>query len=69
MGGDRFFNYAPFSNNLNMNYWTSTTYNAVSSYAMAIGNQQAVGMRAVAKTSNYNGYACRTFTVTGTTLT
>ena len=69
MAANRFLNYTPFNNSDNGIFWTSTTYITLSTQAMVLGNQQGVGLRAANKTSSYNGYACRDFTVTGTTLT
>jgi len=63
-------NYVPFSQNVNLNVYMSTTVpNATTkSYYMTLSNGTVNGF---AKTSNFGGrqMVCRNFTVTGTTLT
>lgn len=67
----RALNYAPFSNATNLSFWTSTTDGATTTSAIRLANQFAIGLVSIAKTTsaNYRYYPCRTFTVTGTTLT
>ena len=64
------FNYVPFSQNVNLNVYMSTTVpNATTkSYYMTLSNGTVNGFT---KTSNFGGrqLVCRKFTVTGTTLT
>lgn len=65
----RLLNYAPFNNNTNEIYWTSTTTGSASTQAAAMEN---AGKRIIpgvkTTTTGYRYLPCRTFTVTGTTL-
>lgn len=65
----RLLNYAPFNNNTNEIYWTSTTTGTATTQAAAMENA-AKRILPAAKTtlSGYRYIPCRTFTVTGTTL-
>ena len=67
----RCFNYPPFNDANNNRFWTGSTYGALTTYAWYLGNQPAIGLVAVPKTTTSStAYrAVRLFTVTGTTLT
>jgi hypothetical protein len=69
MGSLRGLNYAPFNINANDIYWTSTTSHPTTTSAYTIANASKV-IAATAKpgTSGLRYIPCRTFTVTGTTL-
>ena len=64
-------NYAPFNQTSNNFWWCSTTQNSASSFAYLLANGTAfVGSLVYGfKVNTYAYYPCRTFTVTGTTLT
>lgn len=65
----RLLNYAPFNNNTNEIYWTSTTTGTATTQAAAMENAARRILPAVkTTTSGYRYIPCRTFTVTGTTL-
>jgi hypothetical protein len=66
----RGLNYAPFNNNSNDNYWSSTTAHPTTSNAYSIPNSTKI-VSGTGKTqlTGYRYIPCRTFTVTGTTLT
>jgi hypothetical protein len=66
----RGLNYAPFNNNSNDNYWSSTTAHPSTSNAYYIpnGTKNVLGTPKTQLTG-YRYIPCRTFTVTGTTLT
>jgi len=57
-------NYPPFNNSVTSNHWTSTSRDATFAYARA--NRELFLDNVV---NNRSGIVCRTFTVTGTTLT
>ena len=62
------FSYAPISD-LSANYiWSSTTRAGATTAGFVVRNQNHYVTDAT-KTTSYNYYPCRTFTVTGTTLT
>ena len=63
----RGLNYAPFNNNTNEIFWSSTTSYPTTTQAYAINNASKV-LTGTPKTSGYRYIPCRTFTVTGTTL-
>jgi hypothetical protein len=69
MSSLRGLNYAPFNNNSNDIYWSSTTSHPATTSAYTIANASKV-LAATGKsaTSGYRYIPCRTFTVTGTTL-
>lgn len=60
-------NYAPFNLNNTSSYWTGTTQLNNTLAAISLGNTNAT-LSATTKTTSVNWLACRTFTVTGTTL-
>lgn len=65
------FNYAPFNNNNAFLYWTSTTVPSSTTDAITVSNTFANIYASRIKTSTSTSYRtmiCRTFTVTGTTL-
>jgi len=59
-------NYSPFSLSGNYNVWTSTTF--IDSTTNAYFRNSSINIAASPKSSSYRGIPCRTFTVTGTTL-
>jgi hypothetical protein len=62
-------NYAPFSYTIDVNCWTSTTARYDTTRAYILGSNSTGWVYALPKTSPSAYYfACRTFTVTGTTL-
>ena len=66
----RGLNYAPFNNNTNEFFWSSTTAHPTTTQAYNINNATK-GVLNASKTTTSSGYRyipCRTFTVTGTTL-
>ena len=69
-GSNVYFNYAPLNQSNNLRWWTGTSWNAATTYAICLPNRP-VETSANLKTSrgNMRYYPCRTFTVTGTTLT
>ena len=70
MSSLRGLNYAPFNNNSNDNYWSSTTAHPTTSNAYSILNStKNISATSKGNTSGYRYIPCRTFTVTGTTLT
>jgi hypothetical protein len=69
MSSLRGLNYAPFNNNSNDIYWSSTTAHPTSTQAYNITNAtKMVSGIAKTTTSGYRYIPCRNFTVTGTTL-
>ena len=65
-------NYAPFNLAANLFFWSSTTNAAITGNAIVFRNTQnsMIGERIKTNTaSSYRAIPCRTFTVTGTTLT
>jgi hypothetical protein len=62
------FNYAPFNNNQGGNFATSTTRQASTGQNIFIANSTNPSRGGVNKTTTQYWIACRTFTVTGTTL-
>ena len=72
MGGvtSTVLNYAPFNVTVDLNVWTSTTSPLNTANAYILGSTGNGNMAALGKTiAACRYYACRTFTVTGTTLT
>jgi hypothetical protein len=69
MSSLRGLNYAPFNNLSNDIFWSSTTSHPTTTSAYTIANSSKV-IAATAKTgtSGQRYIPCRTFTVTGTTL-
>jgi len=65
-GASSAWNYAPFNNTTLSVVWTATTYNAGTSNAMVSWSDHRIAERSKASTSY--SMRCRTFTVTGTTL-
>ena len=66
---NRVLNYAPFNNTYDTNYWTSTTAKYDTTRACILGSNSTGWYYALPKTAGAcSYYACRTFTVTGTTL-
>jgi len=63
-------NYPPFNNSNNFKFWTSSTYEDATTYAISLPNRW-IEVAGVLKTTSANMryYPCRVFTVTGTTLT
>jgi hypothetical protein len=57
-------NYPPFNNNSTANHWTSTSRDAGAAYGRS---NRDFFLNASANSTS--GIVCRTFTVTGTTLT
>ena len=69
MSSLRGLNYAPFNINANDFYWTSTTSHQTTSSAYTIANaSKLIAATGKTATSGYRYIPCRTFTVTGTTL-
>ena len=67
--GIRVLNYAPFNINTNEIFWTSTTTGSSSLQAAAMENSaKRILPNAKTTTTNCRYIPCRTFTVTGTTL-
>ena len=67
-GQGRAFNWSPINQgNLNTRYWTSSTLDKYTNQPYHYGNAFSGG--AVLAINLYNWIPCRTFTVTGTTLT
>jgi hypothetical protein len=65
----RGLNYAPFNNNTNEIFWSSTTSHPTTTQAYAINNATKILTGTSKTTSSGQRYLpCRTFTVTGTTL-
>ena len=63
-------NYAPFNNNTTFTYWTSTTRANNTGRALAfLNNGYQINNYAKTTISGTRYFPCRTFTVTGTTLT
>lgn len=63
-------NYAPFNISTDINVWTSTTYPINSGFAYRLNSTGTGNVGILDKTIAADRYfACRTFTVTGTTLT
>ena len=62
-------NYSPLNINIATLYWTSTTLPSNSGGAFTLTNNASATFSSGAKISNGRYFACRTFTVTGTTLT
>jgi hypothetical protein len=69
-GSNVYFNYSPFNVSSNLRWWTGTTWNGATTYAICLPNRP-IETSGNLKTANVNMryYPCRTFTVTGTTLT
>jgi hypothetical protein len=65
-GASSSWNYAPFNNTTLSVVWTSTTYTSGTSNAMVSWSDHRIAERSKASTSY--SFRCRTFTVTGTTL-
>jgi len=62
------FDYSPFNNSTtNLNYWTSTTSPTSTVSAYNVNSNNSV-ITSTGKTTSYRYIPCRTFTVTGTTL-
>ena len=59
-------NYAPFNINLATVFYTSTSVNASTCFVLT--NNASIVLSTYGKTSNGRYFPCRTFTVTGTTL-
>ena len=70
LNSGRVFDYSPINLNASNIFWTSTTQTISSTLAFAITNANGT-IQAANKTNNtsYRYIPCRTFTVTGTTLT
>ncbi len=67
-GQGRAFNWSPINQgNLNTRYWTSSTLDKYTNQPYYFSN--FFGGGGIVATQLYNWIACRTFTVTGTTLT
>jgi hypothetical protein len=65
------FSYIPLNFTVDANFWSSTTNPAITNNAMTFRNYQAGQISSRIKTNTAIGYRaipCRTFTVTGTTL-
>ena len=62
-------NYTPFNINLGNYLWTSTSRDAVYAVGYLLNPFGSFGVAVVNKGNSYQSIACRTFTVTGTTLT
>jgi hypothetical protein len=65
------FSYFPLNFTVDANFWSSTTNPGVTSNAMTFRNYQAGQISSRIKTNtaiSYRAIPCRTFTVTGTTL-
>lgn len=70
MSSLRGLNYAPFNNNSNDTYWTSTTAHPSTANAYSFVNATKVTANTSKNTTSGMRYIpCRTFTVTGTILT
>ena len=66
----RGLNYAPFNNNSNDNYWSSTTAHPSTTNKYTLLNaSKNISSTSSGTSSGYRYIPCRTFTVTGTTLT
>ena len=65
-GASSSWNYAPFNNTTLSVVWTATTYTSGTSNAMVSWSDHRIAERSKASTSY--SFRCRTFTVTGTTL-
>ena len=63
------FNYSPFNIGTPTYFWCSTTSPANSASAWTFVNNAAGTIAVQSKTINYGYFSCRTFTVTGATLT
>jgi hypothetical protein len=65
----RGLNYAPFNNNNNDTFWSSTTAHPTTSNKYSIANAtKNIISSSNTSTTNFRYIPCRTFTVTGTTL-
>ena len=64
----RHLNYAPFNNTTNNRYWTGTVPGSITTYAYVSVNRPT-DISGWPRTGVQQYYPCRTFTVTGTTLT
>jgi hypothetical protein len=63
-------NYAPLNFNSGVYHWSSTSNAATSTSAMVLANNTTAGVATFSKTQTFPRIIqCRTFTVTGTTLT
>lgn len=62
-------NYAPFNISLATIFWSGTTYASNSTQAFTLTNNASATLSGGLKTGNGRYFPCRTFTVTGTTLT
>jgi len=62
-------NYAPFNISLATIFWSGTTQPSNSTQAFTLTNNASATLGSTLKTSNGRYFPCRTFTVTGTTLT
>lgn len=62
-------NYAPFNISLATIYWSGTTQPSNSAQAFTLTNNASATLSSGVKTGNGRYFPCRTFTVTGTTLT
>jgi len=61
-------NYPPFNISLATIFWSGTTYASNSSQAFTLTNNASATLSGGIKTGNGRYFPCRTFTVTGTTL-
>jgi len=62
-------NYAPFNISVATIFWSGTTTAATTTQAFTLTNNASATLGLTLKTSNGRYFPCRTFTVTGTTLT
>jgi len=62
-------NYAPFNISLATIFWSATTNATTTTQAFSLANNASATLASAVKTSNGRYFPCRTFTVTGTTLT
>lgn len=62
-------NYAPFNISIGNYLWTSTSRDASFAVAHLLNPYGSFGVTILNKGNSYQAIACRTFTVTGTTLT
>ena len=62
-------NYTPFNINLGNYLWTSTSRDASFAIGYLLNPFGSFGVALLSKANSYQSIACRTFTVTGTTLT
>ena len=62
------FNYAPFNIDNTLNFWTSTTDPTLTTRAIQMTNTNYINIAVKTSTTAARYIPCRTFTVTGTTL-